>query len=164
MEIKGSLIREMTAADCLYVCLNMREDDYRETSDLTFAKTKEAMARVILNQNGESYTICNRKGNPVLIGGTYYDNPNVGIIWLFATDEISKRDWWVTTTFITQLIEVMFKDGSAHRIQALSIGWREVAHKWLQKIGLVKEGHLKGFAENGYDVLIFGKIKEQKNG
>ena len=64
----------------------------------------------------------------------------------------------------TDMAEVMFQNGSAHRIQALSVGWRGVAHKWLQRIGLEKEGHLKGFAENGYDVLIFGKIKEQKNG
>lgn len=160
LQIKGSPIREMTMADCIYVCLNMRDEDYRETSDLTYAKTKEAMAHQILNQGGESYTICNRKGDPVLIGGTYYDNPNVGIIWLFATDEISKRDWWVTTKFIKELIEVMFENGTAHRIQALSIGWRKVAQKWLEKIGLVKEGHLRGFARNGYDVLIFGKIKE----
>ena len=150
----------MTLLDCAYVCTNMREEDYRETSSLTFDKTKDAMAKTIINQFGESYTILNSKKEPVLIGGAYYDNPSVATIWLLATDKISKRDWWVTTTFIKGLIKLMFDSGNVHRVQALSIGWRHVAHKWLQKIGLVKEGHLKGFSGDGYDILIFGTVKE----
>ena len=150
----------MTLLDCAYVCTNMREEDYRETSSLTFDKTKDAMAKTIINQFGESYTILNSKKEPVLIGGAYYDNPNVATIWLLATDKISKRDWWVTTTFIKGLIKLMFDSGNVHRVQALSIGWRHEAHKWLQKIGLVKEGHLKGFSGDGYDILIFGTVKE----
>ena len=149
----------MSLADCTYVCANMREEDFKETASLTSAKTKDEMAKVIFNQGGESYTVFNRNKEPVLIGGAYYDNPKVATIWLFATDKISLRDWWVTTTFIGHLMEVMFESGVAHRIQALSIGWRLHAHKWLQKIGLTKEGHLKGFSEDGYDVLIFGKVK-----
>ena len=71
----------------------------------------------------------------------------------------------MTTYFMKNLIEIMFNNETAHRVQAYSIGWRKVAHKWLQKsLGLVKEGHLRGFAANGYDVLIFGKIKEIQNG
>tara|TARA_R100000687_G_C6383151_1_gene133623 strand:+ start:230 stop:718 length:489 start_codon:yes stop_codon:yes gene_type:complete len=157
-------VYEMSLADCAYVCQNMREDDFKETSSLTFAKTKEAMAKVILNQGGESYTIFNRDGEPVVIGGAYYSNPKVATIWLLATDKISKRDWWMTTKFIMELMQLMFENNTAHRIQAQSIGWRHVAHKWLQRIGLSQEGHLKGFAEDGYDVLIFGKTKENSNG
>ena len=153
-------VDEMTLADCAYVCTNMRDEDFRETSSLTSAKTKDEMAKVILGQGGESYTISNKNKEPVLIGGAYYDNPKVATIWLIATKNISLRDWWVTTTFITELMEVMFESGVAHRIQAQSIGWRLHAHKWLQRIGLIKEGHLKGFSEDGYDVLIFGKGKE----
>ena len=119
------------------------------------------MAKVIFNQGGESYTIFNRNKEPVLIGGAYYDNPKVATIWLFATDKISLRDWWVTTTFIKGLMELMLESKIANRIQAQSIGWRHYAHNWLQKIGLTKEGHLKGFSQDGYDVLIFGKTKEQ---
>ena len=155
---------EMTLTDCVYVCQNMREDDFRETSSLTSAKTKDDMAKVILKQGGESYTIFNRNKEPVIIGGAYYSNPKVATIWLIATDKISLRDWWNTTFFIKGLMQLMLENGAAHRIQAQSIGWRKYAHKWLKKIGLEKEGHLKGFAENGYDVLIFGKIKELSDG
>ena len=152
-------VRIMSLADCAYVCSNMRDEDFRETSSLTSSKTRESMALTLMNQGGESYTISNRHGEPVLVGGAYYDNPGVGTIWLLATDKISHRDWWVTTKFITGLIELMFEKGVAHRVQALSIGWRHVAHKWLQKIGLTKEGHLKGFSSDGYDVLVLGKSK-----
>ena len=161
MEWKDLPVVNMTLSDCAYVCTNMRHEDYLETSSLTFDKTREAMAKTILNQFGESYTILNRNKEPVLIGGTYYDNPKVATIWLLATNKITKRDWWVTTKFITGLIELMFEQGMAQRIQALSVGWRYVAHKWLQRIGLKKEGHLKGFSElDRFDVLIFGKAKE----
>jgi hypothetical protein len=55
----------------------------------------------------------------------------------------------------------MLTNGMAHRIQALSIGWRFNAHKWLQRIGLKNEALLKKFsAEDGFDVLIFSKVKE----
>ena len=152
---------QMTALDCAFVCTNMRDADYSETSALTNDKTRDAMAKSIMNQGGESYTILNSKKEPVLIGGAYYDNPRVATIWLFATNKITKRDWWVTTQFITGLIDRMFENGMATRVQAFSIGWRHVAHKWLQRIGLKQEACLKGFSgEDGLDVLIFGKVKE----
>jgi hypothetical protein len=153
-------VYEMSLADCVFVCTNMREDDFRETSTLTSTKTRDEMAKAIFKQGGESYTIFNNKKEPVLIGGAFYENPKVATIWLYATDNISLRDWWVTTKFIKGLIQLMFNSGIAHRVQAQSIGWRHVAHEWLQSIGLKKEGHLKGFSEDGYDVLIFGKAKE----
>ena len=99
----------------------------------------------------------------MLIGGAYYENPQVATIWLFATDKITKRDWWVTTKFITGLIDKMFENDMAHRVQALSIGWRSVAHKWLQRIGLKHEATLKGFSgigDKNNDVLVFSKVKE----
>ena len=158
--IDGLPVTIMSMAECIYVCTNMRDDDFKETSSLTFANTREEMAMELMKQGGESYTISNREGTPVLIGGAYYQNAGVATIWLFATTKISHRDWWVTTKFITGLIDLMFEKEVAHRVQALSIGWRHVAHKWLQKIGLEKEGHLKGFSADGYDVLILGKTKE----
>ena len=152
---------KMTLYDCAYVCTNMRKEDYLETSSLTFDKTRDAMARTIINQLGESYTVLNKNKEPVVIGGAYYDNPSVATIWLFATDKITMKDWWVTTKFIEGLMKRMLNNGMAHRIQALSIGWRYVAHSWLQRIGLKKEACLKGFSEeDGYDVLNFSKIKE----
>jgi hypothetical protein len=160
MEWKDLPVVHMTAFDCTYVCTNMRDADFSETSALTYDKTRDAMAKSILNQGGESYTILNKKNQPVLIGGAYYDNPRVATIWLFATDKITIRDWWVTTQFITGLIDRMIESETAHRVQALSIGWRHVAHKWLQRFGLNKEAHLKHYAEDGSDVLIFSKVKE----
>ena len=59
--MKNLPVREMTLADCVYVCTNMREDDFNETSSLTYAKPREAMAVVVMNQGGESYTLLNRK-------------------------------------------------------------------------------------------------------
>jgi len=151
---------QMTALDCAFVCTNMREDDFLETSSLSFAKTRDAMVKETLDEVGEHYTVLNRKGEPVIVGGTYYDNPKVATIWLFATNKISKRDWWVATQFIIGLTDRMLENGMAHRIQAFSIGWRYVAHKWFQKIGLKQEACLKKFTEDGLDVLIFSKIKE----
>ena len=152
---------KMTALDCAFVCTNMREDDFLETSSLSFAKTRDAMVKATLDEvSGEHYTVLNRKGEPVIIGGAYYDNPNVATMWLFATNKITKRDWWVGTQFIIGLIDRMFENGMAHRIQAFSIGWRYVSHKWFKKIGLKQEACLKGFTEDGLDVLIFSKIKE----
>ena len=161
MEWKDLPVVEMTLADCTYVCTNMRKEDYLETSSLTFDKTRDAIAKTIINQYGESYTVLNKNKEPVIVGGTYYDNPRVATIWLFATDKITMRDWWVATKFIEGLIERMLTNGMAHRIQALSIGWRFHAHKWLERLGLKQEGRLKGFSEeDGFDVLIFGKVKE----
>lgn len=158
--IKKLPVRAMTVVDCAFVCSNMRDECFRETTALSFANTKDDIAKDIINQNGESYTISNREGTPVLVGGTFYRNPGVATIWLIATNEISHRDWWVTTKFITGLIEVMFSEGGVHRVQAESIGWRSHAHKWLQRIGLDFEAKLKFYSPDGYDVLVFGKAKE----
>jgi hypothetical protein len=157
---KSLPVRPMTVEDCAFVCSNMREECFKETKSLSFANTKDDIAIDILKQNGESYTISNKAGNPVLVGGTFYRNPGVATIWLIATNEISHRDWWVTTKFITGLIEVMFLQGLAHRVQAESVGWRHHAHSWLQKIGLSKESQLNYYSTDGYDLLVFGQVKE----
>jgi hypothetical protein len=149
----------MTPSDCVYVCEQIRKDDFNELIETQEAQTKEAIIKQVLDQNGEHYTICNRDNIPVLVGGTFYENPGVATIWLIATDKISKRDWWVTTTFIKGLMVLMFENKTCHRIQASSIGWRTVAQKWLQsKLGLEYEGRLKGFCKNGYDLFLYGKV------
>ena len=150
----------MRIEDCVYVCKRMRREDYDEFTATQEAQNKEQIAKQLLAQNGEHYTICNKKNVPVLVGGTFYDNPGVATIWLIATDEITKRDFWVTTKFITNLMEHMFKNNLCHRFQASSIGWRSVAQKWLQfNLGLEYEGKLKGFCNNGYDLLLYGKAR-----
>ena len=153
-------IRAMTVEDCAFVCSNMREECFKETQSLSFADTKDDIAKDIMNQNGDSYTVINKAGDPVLVGGTFYRSPGVATIWLIATNEISHRDWWAATKFITGLIEVLFLQGSAHRVQAESIGWRHHAHSWLQRIGLSKESQMNSYSTDGYDLLVFGKTKE----
>ena len=149
----------MTPEDCVYVCQRMRQDDFNEFKATQKAQTKEEIIRQLLTQNGEHYTICNKKGIPVLVGGTFYENPGVATIWLVATDEISKKDWWVTTKFIKGLMNLMLDNKVCHRIQASSIGWRTVAQNWLQfKLDLEFEGKLKGFCKNGYDLFMYGKV------
>lgn len=150
----------MSVTDCVYVCQRMREDDLNEFKATQKAQSKEEIVKQLLAQNGEHYSIYNRSGVPVLVGGTFYENPGVATIWLIATNEIKNRDWWVTTKFINGLMDLMFDNNICHRIQASSIGWRSVAQKWLQfDLGLEYEGKLKGFCINGYDLLMYGKVK-----
>ena len=65
VEWKDLPVGKMTFFDCAYVCTNMRDADFSETSALTFDKTKDAMAKSIINQGGESYTIFNSSREPV---------------------------------------------------------------------------------------------------
>ena len=51
---------EMTLSDCTYVCTNMRKEDYLETASLSFEKTRDEIARGVINQLGESYTVLNK--------------------------------------------------------------------------------------------------------
>ena len=149
----------MTVEDCVYVCQRMRQIDFDEFTATQEAQTKEQIIKQLLTQNGEHYTICNKKNTPVLVGGTFYENPGVATIWLVATDDITNRDFSVTTKFIKGLMDVMLDTKACHRIQASSIGYRSVAQKWLQfNLGLEYEGKLKGFCRNGYDLLLYGKV------
>ena len=129
---------EMLPSDCIIVCQKMRRDDFDEFIATQEAQTKDDIIKQILAQN---------------------DNPGVGTLWLIATDDISYRDWWYVTKFITGLINTIFEKKLCHRIQASSIGYRKHAQKWLKRIGLEYEGNLKGFCNNGYDLLMFGKIR-----
>ena len=149
----------MTVEDCVYVCQRMRKIDFDEFTATQEAQTTDQIIKQLLAQNGEHYTICNKKNIPVLIGGTFYENPGVATIWLLATDDITNRDFSVTTKFINGLMEIMLDNKTCHRFQASSIGYRSVAQRWLQfNLGLEYEGKLKGFCRNGYDLLLYGKV------
>ena len=149
----------MTVLDCLYVCENMREEDLEEFLLRDPRHDKESIVKEILQRNGEQFTIRNQGGDPVIIGGAYYETIGVGTMWFLATDKIKNRDWVQLVELNSILMEVMFLEQACHRIQAYVREKRKTGHSWMSRMGFVEEGCLRNYFSNGEDCLIYGKAR-----
>ncbi len=149
----------MTALDCVYVVNNMRDEDFEEFELRQPSISKEEIVRDILARNGEQFTVRNNRGNPIVVGGASYETPRVGTLWFIATNKIRNRDWVQLVNLTTILIEVMFINESCHRVQAYVRETRKNGHDWMKRIGLEREGCLKGYFSNSENCIIYGKAR-----
>jgi hypothetical protein len=149
----------MTVLDCLYVCENMRDEDFEEFNLRQPGIDKEEIIKEILNRNGEEFTVRNKINDPIIIGGAFYDTPGVATLWFIATSKIKNRDWGQLVCLTSILIEVMFLNHSCHRVQAYVRENRKNGHSWMKHIGLEKEGCLNSYFSNGENCFIYGKVR-----
>ena len=149
----------MSVLDCVYVVRNMRNIDLEEFLLRNPRHDKESIIREILQRNGEQFTVRNRSGDPVIIGGTYYESIGVATMWFVATNKIKNRDWAQLVELNSILMEVMFLEQACHRIQAYVRKNLGTGHSWMSRMGLIEEGCLRGYFSNGEDCLIYGKVR-----
>jgi len=82
--------RKATRKDVNYVVSHLRQADVEECRAMFGIDPASLFA---LGWNDETYCIYNRQGTPVALSGIYPvpSSPNVGQIWMCATDQLEKH-------------------------------------------------------------------------
>lgn len=151
------MLVDMQLDQALYVCRNMQPIDRREREALHFKFDTDRHA-IECYQSDIKYCVLAADGEPIVIGGINFQSPGVGRTWMCGTDrfpEVIKEVTKATRRMFSALLE----NGEVHRIETLSAGFHDAAHRWFRLLKLEQESVVKGLGKNGEDYILFRRLR-----
>jgi hypothetical protein len=133
-------------ADVVYVARNMRELDAEEIWPVTIAKTPETLALGVVS-GGNLKFVAGFGAVPVATWGASPVRPGVVSVWMFATDQWPKVALAVTRHIKKELIPALI-DAGCVRAECWTHSNHNIAHKWLEILGAVKEATVEDYGLN----------------
>lgn len=154
------MIRDLTLADALVVCADMRPEDAACVRAVVGAEPGEWFAVDRWRVEGPAWTVV-QDGQPWAIGGLSLPNAWTGVLWLVARPGLSGQSW-------RKLIRVARKVLSCacdqrhphyrHRIEAhVLAGWRG-AERFAAGLGLVLESTRRQAGSGGEDLQTWVRL------
>lgn len=142
----------------LYICRNMRYDDYKEIFCTTDATSPEEFAMQILSLVRAGILhghIASLDDEPVSIIGVSRMWGGVVNVWMFATNKFNLIKIALTKFVKRIFIPIFVKEARITRAQCFSMVGHTAAHSWLRVLGAESEGVAKGYGKNGEDFTLF---------
>jgi hypothetical protein len=150
-----------TADDIRIVASRMREADLREFCAVNAADDRWTLAELLVQRYGQRDDIIvalNDDDTPVAIGAVIENRPNVATLFFFATDDFRSVARGLTRWIKTELFAELMKAGV--RIECWSMDGHDVAHRWIEHLGLVRRYTDPGFGKNGEAFVLFTWIPD----
>lgn len=147
----------------LHLCENMRADEIEQYLALTGAEryNPEIAANGMFNMGGHRFTLVGDR-LPVVAGGYCEVIPGVWNSWMVGTDEGWEKHWRSITRASRWMIDFMFNEVGARRIETMALSSRTEACYWYERsLGMVYEGTRSGFGMGGEDVAFYGRKRPQ---
>lgn len=126
-------LRPTTEADVEFVAPRLRQADYQECKAVTGREPLEVLLES-LDICSNSLTLTTREGTPVGLCGVVTSNygPDVGVVWMCATDAINKHQM----TFLRQSQAALKYLAADYRLIFNFVDARNLVHiEWLRWMG-----------------------------
>ena len=142
----------------LYLCQRARPDEVEQYEALTFGEyDPEAAATAFWRAGKWALAVAHPDGRPAAAGGYEEVAPGVWQSWMVGTPD-GWREMWVDIHRATRyLTEALVDSGLARRLQTNVLAKRSEARAWYERLGLIYEGTMVGFAAGGEDVAFYGR-------
>jgi hypothetical protein len=152
------VIREASLSDILFVAQRMRERDWKSLRCMIGELSADSFACDKFSRAGVCWAITNGSDLPVIVGGIADECEGIGTWWMVATDDIEK-----SSKSLIRLGRTAVRNGLARggyrRIQAYVMeDWPE-AQAVAARIGLEREGVLRGIGANGENVVMMAAVR-----
>lgn len=148
--------------DYCHIARHMRADEIAQYLALTGLPqyVPDVAARALLSSGGQAFVLVDRAGLPVLIGGFAPVRRGVFEGWLAGTEKGWTKHWRAMTKVCRRLMDDLFAQGDAHRIETFALASRVEAHAWYERSLLMpREGVMKGYFCDGQDAIVFARVK-----
>lgn len=145
--VETVVIRRAGLRELSWVAAFMRPEDRREVFALGPDDNPLKLASRINALPGMAFAAC-RGGEPVAVFGAAPNGPGVAEVWMYATAGWPLVARAVTRHILRDLVPSLAAAGY-RRAQCLSIEGHETAHRWLERLGAVREGVHPGRGRNG---------------
>lgn len=133
--------------DISFIAATMRAEDRREIFATRFNDSALELAAGAMHYSFRKWT-AGIDGQPVACGGATEASPGVAKVWMFATDNWRKVAGSVSL-FVRDKFIIDLMDMGVHRAECLSIEGHDVAHRWLEWLGAVRECEVPLRGKNG---------------
>ncbi len=142
-------MRDMTLADALIVCADMRPEDAACVRAVCGCEPGEWFAVDRWKTDGPAWTLL-QGGQPWLIGGMSFVNAWTGVLWLVARPGVNGQTWRKAIRLARMMLEVLRPDHPMHRhrVEALVLDGWQGAERLADRLGLVLEGTHRAMGAN----------------
>lgn len=153
------MIRDLTLADALVVCADMRLEDAACIRAVTGQEPGEWFAVDRWRTEGPAWTLL-QDGQPWVIGGLSCANGWSGVLWLVARPGLSGESWRKLIRIARKVLSVTSTPGDQyrHRIEAHVLAGWSGAERFAQGLGLQFEGTRRAAGRRGEDVQTWVRI------
>jgi hypothetical protein len=155
-----------TYATLLHITTRLRPLDQREVQAIQWDDSPENIAKHAYEMGQPSWVVCAKNPlEPAYAFGLTADRPGVWSVWGFGTNRFPEVALSVTRWCYRAIVPALPKIG--HRVECYCLAEKTDAHRWLERLGGVEEGTLRGYGRNGEDFKIFawrrdhGRIEER---
>jgi hypothetical protein len=129
--------------DVVFIARRLRALDAEEILPLIWSGRPEDLAAVSCS-TGWFSTVALFNGKPVAAYGAYMQRPQFFRVWMFATDDWSRVALTVTRDIRQRMMPAMLETGAV-RADCWSMDGHDVAHRWLEMLGAVREASLEDY-------------------
>lgn len=158
-------IRPPTAAEVVLVAKAMRERDLREFLAVSPHEMHATLTMGLAERFGDrsdTYGFYLDDNTPVAVGAMVQHRPNVVTLMFFATDDFTKVATELTKFIVNRLFPGYRKHG-VHRIECISIDGYSEVHRWIELLGLQREGEpLLGYGKNRETFIQFAWVADAR--
>ncbi len=140
--------------DVSFVTANMREQDRRELFCQWSDKNTETFARTVVDCTPHHRYAAFENGNPVAVFGVTYQHPGLWGGWAYGTRHMRRAVPTVTRYVCNVLGPKLFASG-ANRVEVRTLVDHDIAHRWLECLGAVRECVMPEYGKNGETFVLY---------
>lgn len=157
-------IVQPTLCDMLQLCAQARDDEREQYAAFRgLAWDAETVAVELFQKPGLKFALIQDSGDLVVMGGWDPVLEGVWQSWMVGTDAGWKAHWRSITKASRKIMDELFQNGGARRLQTNALASRAAACDWYVKgLKMEPEGIWRSFGLNGEDVASFARLNERR--
>ncbi len=149
----------------IYLCENSREDEIEQYRALTGVDyDPEEAAFAFYGYGPMRIALHGPDMKPIAAGGYHEVFPGVWQSWMVGTAEGWEKCWPSIHRGTRWLMQQVMDHGAARRLQTNALASRKKACEWYERLGMKREGVMRGFGAGGEDVVLYGMTQEDVYG
>ena len=158
-QVKHAVFREPRLLDFLMVCRHLPDDEIEQFEAFTGQKYDPDEVAALYHLRPGPKWVLTADGEPIVIAGFDMLRPGVWQDWLFSVPAAwEPANWRFVTKTSRRVMDAMLQ-GTAHRLQCISLASRVHAHRWYRPLGLELEGTLRSYGIHGEDAKMFSRLR-----
>jgi hypothetical protein len=154
------ILHPVTPEAAYAVGLACRERDRLEFGAATGIRQPDELAQWMGTRYGQidgMLTATDDEGEPICIGGALHIRPGSCALLFYATDRFPEIGLPMTR-FIKRRYFPQLEAAGYHRIEAITSASYPEMHKWLEVLGMKREGLLRAYGAGGEDFVQYAKV------
>lgn len=141
----------------LEVCINLPVDERKQFEALSLASYDgPSAAAALLMSPGPKFAVVTEEDQCIVVTGATFERQGVWRVWFLATHTAWDSYGEEVTNISTGLMQMMFEDFGAHRLEVVCKADRAKARRWYERhLGLSFEGVLRAYGADKSDFALY---------